>query len=188
MSAYALIGWAWLVTLTIWIAASFSNKRTVRKQPARARAVQIFLGIVAGLLIWGRGPMEEVSGPVIIPSTPVWKVVAIGLTLLGVALALWSRFVLGRNWSATVTVKQQHELKRSGPYGIVRHPIYSGFLVALLGTAIARGTVAALVGVVVVLVVFRLKANMEEQFMLEQFGSEYGEYRARVKGLIPFVW
>lgn len=68
--------------------------------------------------------------------------------MTGLLLALWSRFVLGRNWSAAVTVKQGHSLVRNGPYAIVRHPIYSGFLLALLGTAIARGTVGAFIGVV----------------------------------------
>jgi protein-S-isoprenylcysteine O-methyltransferase len=77
---------------------------------------------------------------------------------------------------------------RSGPYSIVRHPIYSGFLLALVGTAIVRGNVATFVGVALAILALRLKSLTEESFMLEQFGSQYTAYKRDVKALIPFVW
>ena len=103
-------------------------------------------------------------------------------------IAIWARFVLGRNWSGTVTVKQDHELVRSGPYALVRHPIYSGLLLAFLGTAVARGDLAALLGVALAAATLHFKTATEESFMTEQFGAGYMEYKREVKSLIPFVW
>jgi protein-S-isoprenylcysteine O-methyltransferase len=185
---YTIIGWAWLAILIVWIGSSAFKKRNVRKQSARSRAAQVCLGVAAGLLIWGQGPWKVIAGPTIVPRSAGTAFAAISLTVMGLAFALWSRFVLGRNWSATVTVKQGHELVRRGPYALVRHPIYCGFLVALLGMAIARGNLGAFIGVAVVLLVFRRKSRLEEQFMVEQFGAEYEGYRSKVKALIPFIW
>jgi protein-S-isoprenylcysteine O-methyltransferase Ste14 len=186
MTIHNVINWAWIITLAVWLAGSFFNKRTVRRQSSGSRLLQMGLGAAAGLLIWGPGSMR--SWPTVVPHSAEMAMAALVLTLMGLALALWSRFALGRNWSATVSVKHGHNLVRHGPYAIVRHPIYSGFLLALLGTAIARGTMGAFLGVLMVLLLFRLKLQMEEQFMLEQFGAEYEVYRSEVKGLIPFVW
>jgi protein-S-isoprenylcysteine O-methyltransferase Ste14 len=109
------------------------------------------------------------------------------VTWAGVALAIWARTILGRNWSATVTVKQDHTLVRSGPYSAVRHPIYSGLLLASLGTALAIGELHSLLAVGIGLVGFRIKSKLEEQFMMEQFGREYEEYRQHSWALLPFV-
>ncbi|MBV9269207.1 MAG: isoprenylcysteine carboxylmethyltransferase family protein [Acidobacteriaceae bacterium] len=108
--------------------------------------------------------------------------------MAGIIFDLWARFVLGRNWSGTVTVKQDHELVQSGPYGVVRHPIYSGFLLALAGTVIAQGDVGAFLGLVLATLALRLKSLTEEAFMTQQFGSQYTTYKRTVKALIPFVW
>jgi protein-S-isoprenylcysteine O-methyltransferase Ste14 len=98
------------------------------------------------------------------------------------------RALLGSNWSATVTVKQHHELIRRGPYAIVRHPIYSGFLLGVLGTALALGEVRGLVALALAFAGWYLKARNEEQFLVEQFGDAYVGYRRNVKQLIPFVF
>jgi protein-S-isoprenylcysteine O-methyltransferase Ste14 len=114
--------------------------------------------------------------------------VALALISAGLAFAVWARFVIGRNWSGTVTLKQDHELVRSGPYAIVRHPIYTGFLLALVGTAVARGTIGAFIGVAIAVLTLRLKSLTEESLMLHQFGPQYATYKRDVKALIPFVW
>jgi protein-S-isoprenylcysteine O-methyltransferase Ste14 len=105
----------------------------------------------------------------------------------GLALAVWARRHLGRNWSGIVTVKQDHELIRSGPYGLVRHPIYTGLLLAILGTAGAIGEWRGLFAFALITVGFVLKFKMEERFMSETFGEQYARYRAEVRSLIPFV-
>lgn len=172
----------------IWVAAGLTNKRTIRRQSIGSRLIQLCLGILAGLLIWGGGPRGILSGWPTLPHSPVNGTIALALTLAGLAFALWARFVIGRNWSGTVTLKQDHELVRSGPYAIVRHPIYTGFLLALLGIAVARGAIGAFLGVSIAVLAFRLKSLTEESFMLDQFGSQYAAYKREVKALIPFVW
>jgi protein-S-isoprenylcysteine O-methyltransferase Ste14 len=102
-------------------------------------------------------------------------------------LAVWARVFLGANWSATVTIKQDHEIIRNGPYALVRHPIYSGFLLGMLGTAIAIGEVRGLIAWGLAFLGWWLKLQTEERFLLEQFGTQYLKYRKETKALIPFV-
>lgn len=111
----------------------------------------------------------------------------LALTVCGAILAVYARIVLGRNWSATVTIKQDHKIIRGGPYAVLRHPIYSGFLLSALGTAIAIGEVRGLLGLGLVSLGFWLKLRTEEAFLLEQFGAQYSQYRRETKALIPFV-
>ena len=150
--------------------------------------MQLCLVLIGALLISGKGAVAILLGWQVIPKSPSAADVGVLLTLTGIGLALWARFALGKNWSGTVTLKQDHVLVQSGPYGIVRHPIYSGFLLALLGTACLHGTLSAFFGVAIIALAFRLKSLTEESFMTEQFGQQYTAYKRTVKALIPFVW
>ncbi len=123
-----------------------------------------------------------------VPSTAMVAYIGLALTIAGIAFAIWARFFLGTNWSATPSIKQGHELVRSGPYAIVRHPIYSGLLLGLLGTAIYAGDFRALAAFGIVLIGLKWKSLTEESLMQQQFGAQYMEYRRQVKGIIPFVW
>ena len=95
--------------------------------------------------------------------------------------------MLGRNWSGVVTVKQDHELIRSGPYRYVRHPIYTGLLIAFAGSAIARGEWRGILALAIVFAALWRKLRLEERWMIETFGDAYLRYRAEVRALIPFV-
>jgi protein-S-isoprenylcysteine O-methyltransferase Ste14 len=121
------------------------------------------------------------------PESAAVVLAGVVLTVAGLLFSVWARFVLGRNWSGTVTIKQNHELIQRGPYQIVRHPIYTGILMALLGTAFVYGITRCFVGIPIVAVGFWLKLQIEEQFMLQQFGAQYADYRQQVRALIPFV-
>jgi protein-S-isoprenylcysteine O-methyltransferase Ste14 len=110
------------------------------------------------------------------------------LTLAGLLFSAWARVHLGGNWSGIVTVKEDHELVRSGPYGIVRHPIYSGLLLAVVGSALARGEWRGVVAVVIVFWAFRRKMQTEERWMRERFGNGYQAYSERVPALVPFIF
>ena len=90
--------------------------------------------------------------------------------------------------SSNVVLKQDHTLVRSGPYRIVRHPIYSGILLGMLGSAIQRGGIRCFAGVLICVFSFWLKTRAEEQFMVQQFGEEYLLYRLKVKALVPFIF
>lgn len=109
------------------------------------------------------------------------------LTMLGLLFSIWARRYLGTNWSATVTIKQRHELVTDGPYAHVRHPIYSGLLLAMLGSAIAVGEWRALFAVALALLALWRKLWVEERWMQQHFGDAYRAYRRNVPALIPFL-
>ena len=114
--------------------------------------------------------------------------VGLGVTVAGLAFAVLARFYIGKNWSALIQVKEGHELIQTGPYGLVRHPIYSGLMLATLGTAIAYGELSGFIGFILVVAAWGYKSRLEEAAMAEQFGAQYEKYRSQVKGLIPFIW
>jgi len=130
---------------------------------------------------WRLGPLDSRF----VPGAQIYVVCGLLLTVAGVAFAIWARFALGRNWSGTVTIKQDHVLIRHGPYRFVRHPIYSGILLAMAGTALGYGRTPCLIGLGTALLSLWIKARKEEEFMIEQFGEQYSRYRREVKALIP---
>ena len=150
--------------------------------------MQITPEIVAFCLLFGRWPWPSWLRWRFAPESSVataW--LGLGLTVAGIGFALWARVFLGRNWSGRVTIKQEHELIQSGPYAIVRHPIYSGFLLAILGTALVEGQLRSLLALPLATLGWWLKLRLEESFMAQQFGTAYLDYKRRVKALVPFV-
>ena len=119
------------------------------------------------------------------PSTTLTLAVGILLIATGLGVAVWARRHLGKYWSGRITLKVDHRLIQSGPYGWVRHPIYSGLLLALFGTVITIGTLQSCLGVAIIFVAVLRKMGLEEQWMAAQFGNEYEVYRRRVSALIP---
>ena len=182
------VGAAWTALLIVWIAAAFRTKRTERSASPGSRLVEFCLLVAAFSLLFKRtlrfGPLSVR----VIPETGPFQWTGVAITIVGVAFAIWARFYLGSNWSAVASVKQGHTLVRSGPYSVVRHPIYSGFIVAVLGTALVSGALGCFVALPLTVVAWRKKSLIEEGFMREQFGSEYERYMQEVRALIPFVW
>jgi protein-S-isoprenylcysteine O-methyltransferase len=188
IDARRVIDCAWIALALIWLITSVTSKRTLRTQPAGSRIVQVCLTIVAFFLIFDPSLRIGFLAWRFVTKSPLLSWIGAALTVAGILFAIWARFLLGRNWSANVTVKRDHELIRSGPYALVRHPIYSGFSLAILGTALAFGEVGDLIGLILAIIGWRLKWLVEEQFMMEQFGAEYVDYRRHVKALVPFIW
>jgi protein-S-isoprenylcysteine O-methyltransferase Ste14 len=108
------------------------------------------------------------------------------ITTLGLLFTVWARIHLGRNWSGTVTIKRDHELIASGPYAIVRHPIYTGLIVAFIGSAMARGEWCSVLAVFIAWAALWRKLRLEERWMVERFGEQYIAYSRRVPALVPF--
>jgi protein-S-isoprenylcysteine O-methyltransferase Ste14 len=108
-------------------------------------------------------------------------------TLGGLMFAVWARVHLGRNWSRSVTIKQDHELITTGPYALVRHPIYTGILTGLLGTAIAICQVRGFIGFTLFFFAFWIKFRMEEQWMRSEFGETYASYAHHTAALVPYL-
>ena len=177
----------WLAWLAYWIIAARNVKATRRREPYASRLGHAVLTILAAaLLAFNRQPFEWLDAR-FLPETIVAYWLGLFMVAVGLAFAVWARVHLGRNWSGRVTVKEDHELIRTGPYGIVRHPIYTGMLFAILGTAIAFGEWRGLIAFGLLTASLILKLKMEERFMGETFGDQYARYRGEVPALIPFI-
>lgn len=129
-----------------------------------------------------------VLGYRVLVSTPRTGWGGVLLVFLGLSFTVWARAHLGRFWSSSVTLKSEHALVRTGPYAISRHPIYTGLLLALLGSALARGTIGALVSLALFVWGFMIKIRQEERLLLAHFGAAYRAYQAHVPTLIPRPW
>lgn len=185
--SHALARYAWVVFALVWLVFAFTNKRTARRQPIKSLIVHVcVLGLAFDLLfsdLFRRGFLRWQF----VPDTRAAGWIGAALTVAGLGFAIWARFHIGRNWSATVTLKEGHTLVRDGPYAIVRHPIYTGLLLAVLGTAIVHREVGGLIGFALVVLELKRKSLLEERLMVEQFGAEYLQYRREVKGLVPWA-
>lgn len=174
----------WTLFMAVWMLAAFWSRRTVRRESLKRRMAYgavLGLGFILLFKPWSLGPLNVRF----LPDTLTTALTGLVIAAAGVGFAFWARFTLGRNWSSAVTVKEDHRLIQRGPYRAVRHPIYSGFLLAALGTAIGYGKLPCLIGVAIVFLGFRIKWRMEERFMEEQFGAKYLEYRREVRAIIP---
>lgn len=177
----------WLTLVAVWTAGLFMTRQTVRRQSRSSRFWQSGIVLLGCWLLFGGGTGYRWLDGIAVPPTDLVEWAGLALTCIGVGFAIWARVMLGANWSGVVTVKQGHMLVRRGPYRIVRHPIYSGILLGLAGTALTRGFVHSLVALPVCAFGFWLKSITEEQFMIEQFGDEYLQYRREVPSLVPFI-
>jgi protein-S-isoprenylcysteine O-methyltransferase Ste14 len=109
----------------------------------------------------------------------------LALTAAGLGIAVWARLYIGSNWSGSVTLKVGHQLMKSGPYRFVRHPIYSGLLLAIAGTALTNLRVRSVIGLVCLWVSFQIKSRIEERLMQQTFGPEYTAYKQETGALLP---
>jgi len=177
----------WLAWLLYWVISALSAKTTRRRESLGSRlshVVPLLIGVA--LIVWPRVPSDWLSLR-LLPHRPLTYAVGVALLVLGLAFTVWARLHLGQNWSGTVTLKEGHELIRSGPYAYVRHPIYTGLLVALLGSAVACGELRAMIGLSVVAGAFIRKLRIEERLMREIFPGQYQRYCAQVPALVPFT-
>jgi protein-S-isoprenylcysteine O-methyltransferase Ste14 len=179
---------AWVAVGVLWMAMAFTNKQSVRRMPYGALLLHGLALWLCFCLIFTQYFRVGFLRARFVPADEGVRWLGCATTLGGLAFIVWARFRLGTNWSGTVQVKEGHTLVRSGPYALVRHPIYTGLSLALVGTAVIYGEVRCLLGAVLAFFEWKRKSLMEERFMIEEFGQQYLEYRRDVKGLIPFVW
>jgi protein-S-isoprenylcysteine O-methyltransferase Ste14 len=182
-----LIPALWLAWCVYWMIAARSVKADRRRESVRARAAHLVPLVVAAWLVAASTLPVGFLCARLWPATPRTYFGGALLVALGLGFACWARVHIGRNWSGIVTVKQDHELVRSGPYRWVRHPIYSGLLLAFVGSAVARGERRGVLAVAIAFLALWAKLRVEECWMTETFGAQYTRYRAEVAALIPFV-
>jgi protein-S-isoprenylcysteine O-methyltransferase Ste14 len=175
----------WATWGLYWMIASAFAKPVRRRESAASRMSHVLpLALGAALLA-----SRRLAGPVLdarfLPPGLAWFWLGTALVAAGLLFSAAARMQLGGNWSGTVTLKQDHTLTLSGPYRVVRHPIYTGMLLAVLGTAVAEGEWRGLVAFAAVSAAFLRKVRIEERFMLQAFGEEYARYQREVPALMP---
>jgi protein-S-isoprenylcysteine O-methyltransferase Ste14 len=183
----AIIPALWLSWLAFWALAARKTKETARQESTRSRLLHHLPLIAGGVVLASSHMLGPAMEARFHAHTFDWFLIGLALVVAGLAFSVAARIWLGRNWSGTVTLKKDHELIQSGPYSLVRHPIYTGLLLALMGTTIVIGRWRALAALPLLLAGIVYKINVEERFMRAQFGDAHARYRAKVKALVPFV-
>jgi protein-S-isoprenylcysteine O-methyltransferase Ste14 len=180
---------AWVVS---WFVAALWSRRTVARPPPRSRALDLGLTLVGTmLLVYSARTREmfgdDLSGPLFwhVPWTLSWALT--GLVGFGLCFTWWARLTLGDLWSSAVVRKDDHVIVSRGPYRLVRHPIYTGLIFALLMLALQIGSAAAIAGALLIATGFWLKARLEERFLSVELGPAYADYRRHTPMLIPFL-
>ena len=177
----------WIVFCLYWQIKAANTKTTQRLEPAASRILRVFIFLIAIVLLsTTRIPLPWLYlqlWPV--GFWPFWLGAAV--TIAGLLFAVWAREHLGSNWSRSVTIKRGHELITTGPYAVVRHPIYTGILTGFLGMAIAISQVRGFIVFVLVFLAFLIKLRMEEQWMRSQFGEAYATYAHQTAALVPYL-
>jgi len=175
----------WLLFGAYWLASALKRKKTKQRETILQRfAYTLPLGLGFYFLYEPHPPYGWLSAP-FLPARPVGAWLGVALTANGIAVAFWARWHLGTNWSGVVTLKEGHELIRTGPYRAIRHPIYTGILLALLCTAITFGEVRALLAVAIAWLSFYIKARREELFLSQEFGPGFAEHKQRTGMFLP---
>jgi protein-S-isoprenylcysteine O-methyltransferase Ste14 len=178
----------WIAFFLYWQIKAANTKTTQRLEPAASRILRVFIFLIAIVLFsTTRIPLPWLYHQLWpVGLWPFWLGAAV--MVAGLLFAVWARVHLGRNWSRSVTIKQGHELITTGPYAMVRHPIYTGILAGLLGTAIALSQVRGFIAFALIFLSFWVKLRMEEQWMRSQFGETYATYAHQTAALVPYLF
>jgi protein-S-isoprenylcysteine O-methyltransferase Ste14 len=178
----------WMAFIVYWLIRAVGTKSTQRIEPAASRILRGFsVLIVIVLLSTTRIPLPWLYRQLWRAGIwPFW--IGAAVTVAGLLFAVWARQHLASNWSSSVTIKEGHELITTGPYAVVRHPIYTGILTGFLGTAIAVSQVRGFVGLVVLFIGFWAKLRLEERWMRSQFGETYATYAHHTAALVPYLF
>jgi protein-S-isoprenylcysteine O-methyltransferase Ste14 len=185
MTGISICACLWVAWIIIWMIWAFQSKRTQQRESLTSRLSYTVIAWAAGTLLFSPRGLGSWGHAAIVPYRNWMDWLAVAITALGFALTLWARAILGGNWSSSVTIKVSHELIRSGPYRWVRHPIYTGLIIAMAGTAIARDEWRGLLAVLLLWIAFTIKRLKEEQFMRQTFGPQYIEYTRTTGAIFP---
>ncbi len=174
----------WAMFIIYWLVSAIGVKKNVRTGDwARSAGIRILLVVVIIVLLQFSSAWNFLG----YQFSYVVQIVGVVLCAAGLAFAIWARVHLGRNWSGMPSMKEDHELITSGPYRFVRHPIYTGILLALVSSALVSTAIWLLVAVIF-FINFLYRIPVEEKYMMQLFPDQYPGYKKRTKALIPFVW
>ena len=173
----------WLLWLGYWWFEARNTARTQKSESLLTAVVYRGASVVGIVLIFG--PKQQRTE--LWPANVLLLGIAVILMLCGFTFAIWARRHLGRYWSARVTLKEGHQLVESGPYSLVRHPIYSGLLLSMAATVMTIGTFQSVCGYALLVGALTFKLAAEERLLAANLGQAYQDYQKRVRALIPGV-
>jgi len=177
----------WISYFTYWWLMARDVKSSIRTESSLSRLIRLISIILALLLLW----ISKFPIPLLnirfLPHSYLFFWIGFIVTLGGLLFSVWARKYLGKNWSQAVTIKDDHQLITTGPYSLVRHPIYTGLILGFVGTSIAVGEVRGLISDILVSAVLLYKLRLEDKWLIEQFGESYKLYIQKVSALIPFI-
>jgi len=178
----SLIILCWLTFVAYWLISARGRKKVIQRSNPRRRYIALLLIVL--VIAYTYQPYYHIR---LIPHLDWLEILGVILCALGISISIWARHHLGKNWSGTPSIQQDHELVTSGPYRLVRHPIYTGLLLAMLGSSLVNDS-AWIIIFAINCFVFVRRVFVEEKIMMQLFPHQYREYKKRTKALIPFVW
>jgi protein-S-isoprenylcysteine O-methyltransferase Ste14 len=180
-----VIGDLWMLFGLYWLVSALNRKKTKRRESWWQRLAYVFPLVAAFYLLFRHEYDHTWLGTRFVPDTPMVHWLGVVIMASGVAVAFWARFHLGANWSGVVTLKEGHELIRTGPYRTIRHPIYTGILFAFFGNVVQVGQVRGLIALFIIWLSFYLKARREESFLAQEFGPSFNEHIQHTGMFLP---
>jgi protein-S-isoprenylcysteine O-methyltransferase Ste14 len=175
----------WIVFLVYWIISAARTRATSQKESFASRYAILLIEIAGFVLLFSRSTGVGFLGNRFMHHTLVSAIAGSILTWVGIGLAIWARYHLAEYWSARITIKEDHQLIRTGPYARLRHPIYSGIVLGTIGSAVVIDQWRCVLGVCLVLTGYCLKARKEETMLTQQFGEAFREHQKHAGFLIP---
>lgn len=175
----------WVLFIGYWNAAAKNSAPEQSAESESSRQLHQQLMNAALLLLFIPVPGLRLR---FLPASPLIVPAGLAIHVASILLALWARRHLGRNWSGRITVKVDHQLIQTGPYKLVRHPIYTAMLGMFGGTALVSGELHALAGFVLIVAAYWRKIRLEEERLRANFGADYDAYRRQTWALIPYLW
>jgi protein-S-isoprenylcysteine O-methyltransferase Ste14 len=185
-----VLGYIWAGFGLYWIAAAASRRSPVKLQPQTAephffRVARLsILAITFALLFWQRLEIG-ILGRRSLPDWPALDYAGFVATMAGLGIATWARVHLGKNWSDKVVIRAGHQLIRTGPYAHLRHPIYSGVLLGVLGTAVGLGEWRGMIAFLLLLTNYAIKARQEDRLLAKNFGDDFLLHEKHAGFLLP---
>jgi len=184
-SPFGIVSDLWVLLGLYWIVSALQQKRVSKREALFGRLGHLAAFGLGAFLIFSRNDHFGPLGTRFVRESIWTSVAGVVLTAAGIALAMWARFHLGANWSGIVSIRQQHELIRTGPYTWMRHPIYSGILLGMAGTMLVVGEVRALIGFAAIATASYAKARKEESWLNREFGANFETHRKHTGMFLP---
>jgi protein-S-isoprenylcysteine O-methyltransferase Ste14 len=175
----------WLLFALVWLISALKRKQTKERESIAQRLSYMLPILLTWLILNGFLLKSSWLRAHFLPDSHGVAWAGVVLAALGIAFAFWARFHLGTNWSGVVTIKEDHELIRTGPYRSVRHPIYSGILLAVTGTAVELNQLRGLIALAIIWISFYIKARREESLLAGEFGAKFAEHQQHTGMFFP---